>query len=92
MDSATYTALVNDADRPLFNRAIGGAYAPGSTIKPLMALAALAERIITPDRKIESQGGLQIGSFFFGDWRVHGFTDSDVLSLYRVMCIFIHWW
>lgn len=75
VDSATYTALVNDADRPLFNRAIGGAYAPGSTIKPLMALAALAERIITPDRKIESRGGLQIGSFFFGDWRVHGFTD-----------------
>ncbi len=75
VDSATYASLIGDVDRPLFNRAIGGAYAPGSTIKPLMSLAALAERIITPDRKIESRGGLQIGTFFFGDWRVHGFTD-----------------
>lgn len=75
ISSAAYAELINNADRPLFNRAIGGAYAPGSTIKPSMALAALAENIITPQRTIESRGGLQIGSFFFGDWRVHGFTD-----------------
>lgn len=73
--SETYTDLINNADHPLFNRAVGGAYAPGSTIKPLMALAALAEHIITPERAIESRGGLQVGSFFFGDWRAHGFTD-----------------
>lgn len=75
VDAATYASLVHDADRPLFNRAVGGAYAPGSTIKPLMALAALAERVIAPGRQIESRGGLQLGTFFFGDWRAHGFTD-----------------
>jgi len=37
---------------PLFNRAISGLYHPGSVIKPLMALAALEEHIIDPDREI----------------------------------------
>jgi len=75
IDSETYSKWITDADRPLFNRAIGGAYAPGSTVKPNMALAVLGEHIISPDHQIESRGGLQLGSFFFGDWKAHGFTD-----------------
>ncbi len=75
IDNATYSAWVTDNDRPLFNRAIGGAYAPGSTVKPVMGAAVLAEHIISPEQQIESRGGLQLGSFFFGDWRAHGFTD-----------------
>ena len=70
-----YAAILNDPAKPLFNRAIAGTYAPGSTIKPLIATAALSEHIITPETQIESRGGLQVGNFFFGDWRVHGFTD-----------------
>lgn len=75
IDSATYNEWITNEDRPLFNRAIGGAYAPGSTVKPVMGAAVLAENIISPDREIESRGGLQLGSFFFGDWKAHGFTD-----------------
>ncbi len=75
IDSKTYNNWVTDKDRPLFNRAIGGAYPPGSTVKPIMGIATLAEHIVSPDYKIESKGGLKLGSFFFGDWRAHGFTD-----------------
>jgi penicillin-binding protein 2 len=75
IDVETYNRWITDDDRPLFNRAIGGVYPPGSTVKPMMAIAALTERVISPDRQIESRGGLQLGSFFFGDWRVHGLTD-----------------
>ncbi len=75
IDSETYSKWITDENRPLFNRTISGAYAPGSTVKPVMAVAALAENIITPDHQIESRGGIQVGSFFFGDWRAHGFTD-----------------
>jgi penicillin-binding protein 2 len=75
IDSHTYNEWITDDDQPLFNRAIAGVYAPGSTVKPVMGIAVLGEKIISPDRKIESTGGLQLGSFFFGDWRVHGFTD-----------------
>lgn len=75
IDRHKYAEWIADEDRPLFNRAIGGAYAPGSTVKPVMAVATLMEKIVSPDHQIESRGGLQLGSFFFGDWRVHGFTD-----------------
>lgn len=70
-----YSALTDNPDQPLFNRAIAGAYPPGSTIKPLHAVAALSERTISPEQEIESRGGIQIGNFFFGDWKAHGFTD-----------------
>lgn len=75
ISQADYSALANNPDQPLFNRALAGAYAPGSTIKPLHAAAALMENIIDPEREIESRGGIQVGSFFFGDWRVNGFAD-----------------
>ncbi len=70
-----YQRLANDEARPLFNRALSGEYPPGSTIKPVIAAAALSENIIDPERQIESRGGIQVGNFFFGDWKAHGFTD-----------------
>lgn len=45
---------------PLFNRAISGAYAPGSTIKPLVGIAALENGIIKTDEAIFSTGQIEI--------------------------------
>ncbi len=45
---AEYAALQNDIDMPLLNRALRGAYPPGSTVKPLYALAAQKYNIISP--------------------------------------------
>ncbi|MBR5614468.1 MAG: penicillin-binding protein 2 [Clostridia bacterium] len=51
-----YNSLLNDPHKPLFNRALNGAYTPGSTFKPLTAIAALEEGIITPTQIIEDKG------------------------------------
>jgi penicillin-binding protein 2 len=63
--------------QPLFNRAISGTYAPGSTIKPLLAAAALEENIITEHTQFSSTGGINIGEWYFPDWKSggHGLTD-----------------
>jgi len=53
-------SLLNSALRPLFNRAVGGNYNPGSTIKPLEAVAALTEGTITPETTIYSPGYFSI--------------------------------
>ena len=45
---AEFAALNENIDRPLFNRALRGAYPPGSTVKPVMALAGLAYNVIDP--------------------------------------------
>ncbi|GGC97251.1 penicillin-binding protein 2 [Vreelandella lutescens] len=60
IDVASYRALQEDIDLPLFNRAIRGHYPPGSTIKPFLALAGLVEGVITPDSTISDPGFYQL--------------------------------
>lgn len=75
IDSSSYAGLIGDASLPLFDRAIAGEYPPGSTIKPFLAGAALAEGVVTPSTQIESRGGITVAGFSFGDWKAHGFAD-----------------
>lgn len=70
-----YQRLINNPDKPLFNRAIAGEYPPGSTIKPIIAVAALAEGVIDESSTINCAGAINIGNHRFGDWKTHGVTD-----------------
>lgn len=81
-DQAAISALVNGDAKPFLNRAIGGLYAPGSILKPIIALAALNEEIISPDKKITSTGSISVPNPYdpskptvFKDWKAHGPTD-----------------
>ncbi len=75
--------ILNDTkNQPLLNRAISGLYSPGSTIKPLIASAALEEKIISPLKKIYCEGKIIIPNKYHPenptikyDWRKHGWTD-----------------
>jgi penicillin-binding protein 2 len=77
ISNAEYQQLINDPDRPLFNRAISGMYPPGSTAKLMIASGALAEGVITPTTTVDSVGGIHLGQWFFPDWQVggHGITN-----------------
>ncbi len=72
-----FADLMARKDKPLFNRAISGEYPSGSTVKPIIAAAALEEGIITEHTIINSVGGIKIGQWFFPDWLSggHGLTD-----------------
>ncbi|MBI2627176.1 MAG: penicillin-binding protein 2 [Parcubacteria group bacterium] len=74
--------IFQNKDRPLFNRVISGRLSPGSTIKLLVALAALEEKIIDPKKKILANGGITVKNqydpsitYTFRDWKVHGLVD-----------------
>ncbi|MGH8235666.1 MAG: penicillin-binding protein 2, partial [Steroidobacteraceae bacterium] len=43
-----YLALTDDPDRPMYDRALRGVYPPGSTVKPMFAIAALEAGVVTP--------------------------------------------
>lgn len=51
-----YNTLLTDSAKPLWNRAISGTYTPGSTFKPLTAIAALSTGAITVNEKISCDG------------------------------------
>lgn len=72
-----YQNLLNDRRHPLFNRAVSGEYPSGSTIKPLIGIAGLAEGLITPHTTVQSTGGITIGQWYFPDWQSggHGATN-----------------
>lgn len=75
--------LFQDPQEPLFNRVISGTYLTGSTIKPLIASAALEEKIISPNKKInDDKGYIAIPNQWNPDqptikkdWTIHGWTD-----------------
>lgn len=60
--------ILNDPEKPLFNRAIGGVYPPGSTFKIVTALAALEEGAISAQTTVEDTGVITIGPFSFPNW------------------------
>ncbi|SEI21394.1 penicillin-binding protein 2 [Pseudomonas fuscovaginae UPB0736] len=55
-----YSALRDSIDRPLFNRALRGLYAPGSTIKPEVAIAGLDSGVISPTTRVFDPGYFQL--------------------------------
>lgn len=69
-------------NKPLLNRVLSGLYTPGSIVKPFIALGALEEGVIDPNKKILSTGSISIPnpydaaqSTVFRDWRAHGWVD-----------------
>jgi penicillin-binding protein 2 len=74
---AEYGALQNDIDKPLLNRALRGAYPPGSTVKPLYSLAAQKYAIFTPSQEEFCPGvfTLRGSSHQYRDDKKHGFLD-----------------
>jgi len=88
--------ILNDSKKPLFNRAVSGAYVTGSTIKPLIASAVLEEKIIDPDKKINCQGEISIPNPYdstitkiFHDWATHG--SVDLRKAIAVSCDVYFW-
>lgn len=77
IDPDTYATLISDPTLPLFSRAISGEYPAGSTFKPYVSYAALAEGVVTPSTSFLSVGGISVGGSRFPDWKAggHGITD-----------------
>lgn len=76
--SADYQSLMNDPNLPMFNRAIAGAYPPGSISKIILASAGLAEGNITVNTSITTPAAIKIGDYTFPDWKDHSYESTNV--------------
>ena len=83
-----YKKLRTSKDIPQLNRAIQGLYPPGSTIKPMVALAGLEQGIITSHTKTLCPGYFKLKNVKrkFNDWKHNGHGEVDVISSIAQSC------
>lgn len=81
-DLSAITRFLTDPGKPFLDRVVSGLYTPGSVFKPIVALGALNEGVISPDTSIYSSGQLVIPNPYnpkektvFRDWRAHGWVN-----------------
>lgn len=88
ISTVDYRALTGDPDQPLYNRALRGTYPPGSTIKPLMALAGLESGIVAPrdTRFCAGSFSLPNSSHRYRDWKKEGHGTVDMRQAVMVSC------
>ncbi len=82
VDKKIIQGYLLDKRAVFLDRAVSGVYTPGSILKPIMAIAALNEGVITPEKQILSTGSISIQNPYnpklksvFNDWKAHGWTD-----------------
>ena len=75
IDTKDWQDLINDDKKPLINKSIAGLYPPGSTIKPLVALSALENDVISPNTTTECKGVIELYGHTYHCWKEkgHGF-------------------
>lgn len=86
LSSKSWRRLINDPYAPLTNKAISGLYAPGSTFKMVVALAALEARIVAPDHRVFCRGHTQLGNARFHCWKRHGHGWQDMYDAHQNSC------
>ncbi|OCG71072.1 penicillin-binding protein 2 [Gilliamella sp. Occ3-1] len=81
ISSTKYRELLKDPSKPLFNRALLGAYPPASTVKPFISIAALSEGVITPKSVVNDPGWWQLPGTErrYRDWLKWGHGRVDIL-------------
>jgi len=88
IDQDNWKALNFSRDKPLINRILKGAYPPGSTIKPFVALAGLEHNKRVPPFSISDPGYFTIGgsSHRYRDWKPEGHGNVDMRRAVAVSC------
>ncbi len=84
--TATWHELLTDEHSPLTDKAIAGEYAPGSTFKPMVAMAGLESGIVTPDFTVFCPGYLSLGNAKFHCWKRGGHGTLDMVGGIKNSC------
>lgn len=86
-----YDLLLADPNKPMFHRAIGGTYPPGSTYKMITAAAALQEGVVAKGTEYFCPGYIEVPFTFnektrnqFKDWKAQGHGSVDIVKALTV--------
>lgn len=72
--------------KPLLNKTVSGLYSPGSTIKPIVALSALENDVITPNQKVRCTGKMEMYGHTYHCWKEKGHGIMDLRNAIKQSC------
>jgi penicillin-binding protein 2 len=81
-----WNTLQSDSSNPMYNRVIQSRYPPGSTYKLVAAIAALQEKIITPEWKAYCPGYFRLGRKVVHCWNAKGHGEIKLLQAIKGSC------
>jgi penicillin-binding protein 2 len=86
LSTADYRALSDYERRPLLDKALSGTYPPGSTFKPMTALAVLDSGMVDPTETIVCSGQMWFGNRFFHCWKRGGHGPQNMHEAIKNSC------
>ena len=72
--------------KPLLNKTVSGLYSPGSTIKPIVALSALENDVISPNMKVKCTGKIELYDHTYHCWKEKGHGYMDLRNAIKQSC------
>ena len=81
-----WSALIQNKKKPLINKSLAGLYPPGSTIKPIVALSALENDVISPKLVIECRGSIEKYGQTYHCWKEKGHGFMNLRNAIKQSC------
>ena len=78
--------LLNDSEYPLINRAVSGAYPPGSVFKLIVATGALETGKAVPETSVVCRGIFRLGRAVYHCWRKNGHGEQNMTEAIKNSC------
>ena len=81
-----WKSITENPLKPLINKTLSGLYSPGSTIKPIVALSALENNVISPDFKVNCTGKTEMYGQTYHCWKEKGHGVVDLRNAIKQSC------
>ena len=81
-----WQALIKDKKKPLINKTMAGLYPPGSTIKPIVALSALENDVVSPKMVVQCKGSVELYDHTYHCWKEKGHGYMTLRSAIKQSC------
>ena len=86
ISSKDWETLIKDKKKPLINKSLAGLYPPGSTIKPIVALSALENDVISPKLVVECRGSIDLYGQTYHCWKEKGHGFMGLRNAIKQSC------
>ena len=81
-----WQALIKNTKKPLINKPVAGLYPPGSTIKPIVALSALENDVVSPKLVVECKGSVELYDRTYHCWKEKGHGFMNLRNAIKQSC------